>query len=313
LKAKRKQFFFASQLVTQSSQLFLPTYGFTIKKHLIIKHTTMTNNEIMRADILDIIFENRNKEYGAYAIRRGYNHRLLSAMGAAIFVMLLFVLINNIGKKNVSAVPQNRKERIVEITEVKMLKEKQKEPEKTKEVIKPVKKTASVKFVSKIEIKPDIKVKEKMPEQNSLDGKLISDMTKEGKTDDRIPKEKETQSENGNGNLPVIIQKQPDFTPNEKEPEFPGGTEALKRFLAKNLSTPSDLEDGEKKTVQIRFKVDKDGSVNTFEIITSGGNEFDNEVVRVCKKMPRWIPALQNGTNVPVSYVLPVTFIGVEQ
>jgi protein TonB len=59
--------------------------------------------------------------------------------------------------------------------------------------------------------------------------------------------------------------------------------------------------------------VDKDGSVNTFEIVTSGGREFDNEVVRVCKKMPRWIPALQNGINVPVSYVLPVTFIGVEQ
>jgi len=90
-------------------------------------------------------------------------------------------------------------------------------------------------------------------------------------------------------------------------------SESLKRFLAKNLCTPSDLEDGEKKTVHIRFKVDKDGAVNEFEIITSGGNEFDNEVVRVCKKMPRWIPALQNGINVPVSYVLPVTFIGVEQ
>ena len=106
---------------------------------------------------------------------------------------------------------------------------------------------------------------------------------------------------------------QPEFHAIEKQPEFPGGPEALKRFLAKNLSTPEDLEDGEKKIVQIRFKVDKDGAVNTFEIITSGGNEFDNEVVRVCKKMPRWTPALQNGINVPVSYVLPVTFIGVEQ
>ena len=146
-----------------------------------------------------------------------------------------------------------------------------------------------------------------------MSNKVISDKTQIGKIDDGIPREKEKPVETGNGNTTVITQTQPDFHANEREPEFPGGSEGLKRFLAKNLTTPSDLEDGEKKTVHIRFKVDKDGSVNTFEIITSGGNEFDNEVVRVCKKMPRWIPALQNGINVPVSYVLPVTFIGVEQ
>jgi periplasmic protein TonB len=65
--------------------------------------------------------------------------------------------------------------------------------------------------------------------------------------------------------------------------------------------------------VQIKVKVDKDGAVNTFEIVTSGGSEFDREVVRVCKKMPRWTPAVQNGINVPVNYVLPVTFIGTEE
>ena len=52
---------------------------------------------------------------------------------------------------------------------------------------------------------------------------------------------------------------------------------------------------------------------NKFEIVTSGGLKFDNEVVRVVKKMPKWIPALQNGINVPVNYLLPVTFIGVEE
>jgi periplasmic protein TonB len=83
--------------------------------------------------------------------------------------------------------------------------------------------------------------------------------------------------------------------------------------LGKNLSTPDALEAGERKVVQIKFKVDKDGSVTSFEIVTSGGGEFDREVVRVCKKMPRWTPAIQNGINVPVSYVLPVTFIGLEE
>jgi periplasmic protein TonB len=294
-------------------QLFLATYGFVINRHLITKHTAMTNKEILQADLLDIIFEKRNKDYGAYALRRGYNHRLLTAIGGALSVILLFIFINMMSKKNVSSVTVNRNERIVEISEVKMPKEKPKEPEKSKEAIKPVKKIATEKFVSKIEIKPDDKVKEKVPDQNSLDSKLISDKKQAGKIDDGIPTEKEKPVVTGNDITPVTIEKQPDFISNEKEPEFPGGTEALKRFLAKNLTTPSDLEDGERKTVHIRFKVDKDGAVNTFEIVTSGGNEFDNEVVRVCKKMPRWIPALQNGINVPVSYVLPVTFIGVEQ
>jgi protein TonB len=85
----------------------------------------------------------------------------------------------------------------------------------------------------------------------------------------------------------------------------------MKKFIARYLNTPEQLEDGEKKVVKIRFKVDKDGAVNTFEIVTSGGDLFDSEVLRVCKKMPRWTPAIQNGINVPVSYVLPITFIGV--
>ena len=273
----------------------------------------MTNKEILKADLLDIIFEKRNKDYGAYAIRRGYNHRLLTAIAAALSVILLFVFINAFGKKNISSAPLNRDDRIVEITEVKMLKERPKEPEKSIEVKKPVEKVASKKFISSIAIKPDDQVKETLPDLISLEDKTIADKTQDGKEDVGIPVEKEKPAENGSGDKTVITATQPDFIVNEREPEFPGGPDALKRFLSKNLTTPSDLEDGEKKTVHIRFKVDKDGAVNSFEIITSGGNEFDNEVVRVCKKMPRWIPALQNGIHVPVSYVLPVTFIGVEQ
>jgi protein TonB len=226
-------------------------------------------------------------------------------------VILLFVLINGFGKKNIAAAPLNRNERIVEITEINLPKEKPKEPEKLKETIKPVEKVATQKFTSEIKIKPDNLVKETLPTVDDLTNKVISDKTQTGKIDDGIPKVIEKPVETGNNSGPS--QTQPEFIAHESEPEFPGGPEALKRFLAQNLTTPVDLGDGEKKTVQIRFKVDKDGTVNTFEIITSGGNEFDNEVVRVCKKMPRWIPAIQNGINVPVSYILPVTFIGVEQ
>jgi len=96
-------------------------------------------------------------------------------------------------------------------------------------------------------------------------------------------------------------------------PEFPGGQEALLKFLSRHLDTPGELESGEKKMVRARFKVDVDGSVSLVEIVQTGGSLFDKEVIRVCKKMPGWKPAIQNGEAVPTSYVLPVTFIGVDQ
>lgn len=279
----------------------------------------MTNNEILQSDILDILFENRNKDYGAYALRRGYNHRMLVATAVAVILIILFAFIGASAGKSNSTIPATKIERIVEIKEVRIEKEKPKEPDKPKQPekqkapLKPVQKIATQKFTSVVQIKPDKEVKEKMPDIAKLDNSKISDQTSPGKKDDGIPKEKENTAISGGGTGTVTTETETVFKPQEKDPEFPGGPDALRKFLASNLQTPGELEDGEKKVVKIRFKVDKDGSVNTFEIITSGGNDYDKEVVRVCKKMPHWVPAIQNGTNVPVSYVLPVTFIGVEQ
>jgi len=145
-----------------------------------------------------------------------------------------------------------------------------------------------------------------------LDDKQIGTENIEGKKDIGIAGIEKAATTTGNGQV-EILKPAGTFIPDERDPEFPGGPEALKRFLAHNLNTPDELEAGEKKMVQVRFVVDKEGNVFIQEIVNSGGNEFDREVIRVCKKMPRWKPAIQNGVNVSVSYVLPVTFIGVEQ
>ncbi len=276
----------------------------------------MTNNEIMQANLLDIIFENRNKEYGAYALRSGYNNRLYAALGAGLSGIVLLIFINSFNRKAASVYVPDYKEGIV-IKEYKMPEEiKQPEKPKVKEVVK-VKTVVAIKPVIKIaEIKfttPKITetAKNPIPPVDGMEGKIISDKTKEGTTDNgtvKLPANPPTDN-TGNGNAgPAVPEK--DFIVEEKNPEFPGGQEALSKFLSRYLITPGTLEEGEKKVVRVKFKVDKDGSVNSFEIMTSGGNEFDNEVVRVCRKMPKWIPAIQNGTKVPVSYLLPVTFIG---
>ena len=276
----------------------------------------MTNKEILQANLIDIIFENRNKGYGAYALRKDYNTRLLTSLGAGMSVILFLVFINLFGKSGQSSSIIQQDKEVVNIKEVELLKDKPKEqPIKPKEAVKQkpdIPKVAAVKFTTPPEIKDDDKVKDKMTAISDMDGKKISDKPGDGIIDDGTAKQIEKQVAGAGDGIPATP-KQPDFVIQERNPEFPGGTEALKRFLSKNLSTPDELEAGEKKVVQIRFKVDKDGTVTSFEIVISGGNEFDREVVRVCKKMPRWTPAIQNGINVPVSYVLPVTFIGLEE
>ena len=281
--------------------------------HLITKYTAMTNKEILQASILDIIFENRNKDYGAYALRKGYNARMLTALGAGMSVIFLLVVTSMMNRNYVSSVPVKTDKKELVIRAIEMPKEKVKEPEQPKEVVrqKPVTpKVAEVKFTTPPKIVAI--VKDPVAAVEELNGKTISTQNIAGVPDANIVKEVIQPVENGTGTGPSYP-KENDFVIQERDPEFPGGADAMKKFLARYLTTPEKLEAGEKKVVKIRFKVDKDGSVNTFEIVTSGGNDFDNEVVRVCKKMPKWTPAIQNGINVPVSYILPVTFIGVEE
>lgn len=285
---------------------------FNCSPHLSVKHTPMTNKEILQSDLLDIIFENRNKDYGAYALRRGYNTRLLTALGAGLTVILFFVLINGLKKETSVASNNVTKERNeIVIRSIQMPQEKPKEPEQASKA-KPAPKVAEIKFTNP-KITEDNKVKEPLPPVEDLSGKVTSTQNVTGIPDDGkekpvIKPEDPVGTGTAGPSQPVA-----DFVIQERDPEFPGGAEALKKFLARYLSTPDELEAGEKKVVKVKFKVDKDGSVNTFEIITSGGDGFDDEVLRVVKKMPRWVPAIQNGVNVPVSYVLPVTFIGMEE
>ena len=92
-------------------------------------------------------------------------------------------------------------------------------------------------------------------------------------------------------------------------PSYPGGMDALKRFLQKNLTNPRDLEEGEMVSVKIRFVVGYDGKLKSFTTVQDGGEEFNKEVVRVLKKMPEWVPGKTKGQNVSVYYVIPVKFV----
>lgn len=289
-----------------------------VEQHLMIKHSTMTNKEILQSDMLDILFDKRNKAYGAYALRRGYDQRMLLALGsglAIIFSVVLFTIIS--GNNDMPNDPLPQKEVLTLTTiEIPDAPDKPKEPEKPQ--VKPaapkvIKQVATAKNTANIKIEPDKIVKTtEMPEVTDLKEKQTGTENIAGEKPGNIVSITEKPANTGNGEG-TGTEKQSDFIINERAPEFPGGEEALARFLSRNLNTPEELEAGQKKAVRIGFTVGSDGSISVLEIVQTGGDMFDKEVVRVCKKMPRWKPAIQNGVQVPVSYVLPVTFIGTEQ
>lgn len=265
----------------------------------------MTSNEILKADVLDILFDNRNKQYGAYTLRKNYNNRLGLALGVSLSTVLLLFILFPKNSSHGGFLDKDHGEVLVHSIDVPKPIKNEVLPPKQKTIEQPVRQRQFTRLVM-VE-----KTTEPPPDVRIFDKTNISDITKDG----AIPTGQVVIPQSSESNKTEIqeTKTKQDFTAVEKEPEFPGGQEAWLNFLKKNLSSPEDLQEGEKKTVQVRFVVDKDGTVTGFQIVQSAGRSFDNEVIRVLKKMPRWRPAIQNGLAVERSYTQPVTFIGVEQ
>ena len=95
----------------------------------------------------------------------------------------------------------------------------------------------------------------------------------------------------------------------ETMPSFPGGQNALVAYIQKNLNYPqSARENGIQGRVYVNFVVEKDGSISNVKVNRGIGGGCDEEAVRVVKAMPKWIPGVQNGQTVRVSYMMPIVF-----
>ena len=272
------------------------------------KSIAMTNKEILQADLLDILFEHRNKLYGAYALRKTYSRRLGLALGVALSIVLLFILMSFINKKDHRNDDRSRGDD-VKITHLIIPEDKPKEPDPPRE--KPKQQTAQSDF-QKIIFVPDKEADPEIVENEKLRITDIGDKTLDGKEPDGLAN---TQTEsNGTGDSVVKEPEKKAEPPGPtRDPSFPGGSAAWLKFLQRILQAPEDVEPGKRIEVLIRFWVDIDGSVSRAEIIKSGGTAFDKEVMRVMKKMPKWEPALQAGRPIAVAFQQPVIFIGEEQ
>jgi len=137
--------------------------------------------------------------------------------------------------------------------------------------------------------------------------------TSTGEADEGHPESKGTQAGAASAKMDSVQENPEVYDHTEVMPEFPGGEEALKRFLQSNLRMPeNNLEAGSHVKVTARFVVGPDGKVRDIEIMQAADEAFNREVRRVIFKMPDWKPGMQHKRKVAVYFILPVSFVAEE-
>ena len=263
---------------------------------------------ILSSDLLDILFEDRNKEYGAYQLRKQYHRRLLIALGSIPVLVGLFFWINYLNKTlrsdTIAGLPL-AKDVVVRQIEIEKPLPKPLEAPKQKQV-------ATIKNTSLV-IVPQEVVTDRPPTVDELDNnnRAISNATREGEPPTSVTSPATGRVE-GTAETPA-----PEPAPEPEKvisfaevmPEYPGGVDALRRFLGRNLRVPENvIEPGQRVKVPVRFIVNKSGDLLDVEFLVQADEVLKQEILRVMHKMPKWKPGLQNGKNVAVYFSIPIVF-----
>lgn len=269
----------------------------------------MNTNNTLQTDVLDILFANRNKSYGAYQLRRNYNKRLSIAVAVMLSVSVLFAVAYGLDKKGRAEAP------VFSTVEVKL--ENATVKDKPPVQPPPVKQIQIEKSVATIQVTPPVLVEQVTippPTIDEMEGVKIDVKTTAGVKDESVAPPVET----GTGIVESLVKKEiyeTTFTTVQKEAQFSGGPEAWKKFLEKNLRSEIPTDNGAAAgsyTVFVSFLVDKEGNISEVKAENNPGFGTADEAVRVIQRGPKWIPAIQNGRNVIFRQKQAITFV-VEQ
>lgn len=260
-------------------------------------------------DMLDIIFETRNKAYGAYFLRRSYPTFMRNALLLGVaFIALVFafpVILSAVR----DILPKPKIDVIAELGPPPEIDPNTPPPPPPPPVqTPPPPPKATIKFVPPV-VKKDEEVKEeKIMEE-------VKDITVEvaKKTVEGVEKPEEIiENEPSDlGKVEVVKVDKPEepLTFVEAMPTFPGGEVELLRYLGTNIKYPNVAkETGIQGKVFLSFVVEKNGKITDIKIVRDIGGGCGKEAVRVVESMPQWKPGNQNGNAVRVRMNLPVTF-----
>lgn len=254
----------------------------------------------------DIVFEGRNKEYGAYQMRQSASKRHIYAL---LIVTTMLVFVTYLPSLIKAVVPEKFGEGgYVDPTELTQINSDVKEQPKPIPLEEPpVKVKPTITFTPPEITTEKITDAEKMKAQTELSESraVISTTTQAGSLD----RDAVDPSELSENHAVTQTEKPEVFLTVEQMPQFPGGEKELMAYLAKNIKYPTvAAENNIQGRVTLKFVVSKTGAVTDIQIIKGFDPSCDKEALRVVKAMPKWIPGKQNGQNVNVYYTLPVTY-----
>jgi len=259
--------------------------------------------DLYKNEWLDLVFDDRNKAYGAYDLRHHYANNMVKAM------LITFLSVGLLCAVSIYA---NSQKEILHITPVELHPNvmppaqqiKKIEPPKAPEHLKPPKTVATIRNVPPV---VTIDAKAEQPVKNEdLRNVAIGQQTLKGDAGANvdIPDDKP-----GTGTAPAVDNTVHDLGTLDFMPEPVGGAAAWAKFLNKNLRFPAVAqEDGVSGRVLLSFIIEKDGSLSNIAVDRPAGHGFDEEALRVLKLAKAWKPGMQNGQPVRVKYSIPINF-----
>ena len=283
----------------------------------------MSNIDLYDPKWIDLVFQNKNKEYGAYQLRKGTSKRNMLAL---LILIIAAALIGGYLAWKIHA-DKLEAERLAYMEQLELSKlqeqakqeKKEDKPKIEKPIIEPKKELPQVRETQKFTA-PVIKKDELVKEENQV--KAMDELdanTAVGVKDQEGTKDRTIEAARTDVVEKVVIEEpkeevkqevtQKIFDVVEQQPSFPGGQTALLQWLQRNIHYPPVAEEnGIQGRVVVSFVVEPDGSITNVQVVRGVDPSLDKEAVRVTKAMPKWQPGKQNGQAVRVKYNLPVQF-----
>jgi protein TonB len=258
----------------------------------------MKDQKVYAAPMDEIVFEHRNKTYGAYILRKLYNKNMNRALLLAV-IILLAGLAYPLASSYYAQKRANYIEKVANAEFMDMDKPKEEAPPPPPPPPPPAAELQQkVKFVAPVvtteEVVEDVDIfnQDELAQTGNVAVDVQEEVAVEAKEE-----------------VIEVEEAKPVFTIVEEMPSFPGGEAERNKFLAENIVYPQQAtENGIQGTVYVSFVVDSKGNVTDVKVLRGIGGGCDEEALRVVKMMPQWHPGKQNGKLVRVLFNMPIYF-----
>ncbi|WP_286138398.1 energy transducer TonB [Duncaniella freteri] len=275
--------------------------------------------DLSSSEWIDLIFEGKNKNFGAYTLRKAsakrHNRAMLVILVVLFIVALLGLLANTVLQKN-DARPEDQVEQaLIDYTTEDVEDDEPEEPEQQRveeqlpealpeEILNTVKAT-ELAIVRDEEVVEEIKSQDELKDTDTAVGTTDFD---KGTDDLNVVREHK--------NEVIVEEKKPEpvddnkvFDVVEQKPQFPGGEAALLKYVAEHIRYPAMAQENNiQGRVVVQFVVTKTGAVGEVKVVRGKDPDLDKEAVRVVKSLPKFVPGKMNGHAVNVWYTLPIQF-----